>query len=95
VVLALVVNPEVFIKYSSVLEGNMADSKTLEAMIHKLRIKTSVLAEKALVIIDAGIATEEILKMIRAKGYQPVRESFELKKLPHRSRSNHRYSNRQ
>jgi hypothetical protein len=69
VVLALVVNPEGFIKYSSVLEGNMADSKTLEAMINKLRIKTSVSAQKALVIIDAGIATEENLKMIRAKGY--------------------------
>ena len=29
VVLALVVNPEGFFKYSSILEGNMADSKTL------------------------------------------------------------------
>jgi len=47
----------------------MADSKTLGAMINKLRIKTSVSAEKALVIIDAGIATEENLKMIRDKGY--------------------------
>jgi hypothetical protein len=69
VVLALVVNPEGFIKYSSVLEGNMADSKTLEGMITKLRIKTSVSAKKALVVIDAGIATEENLAMIKAKGY--------------------------
>jgi hypothetical protein len=69
VVLALVVNPEGFIKYSSVLEGNMADSKTLEGMINKLRIKTSVSAKKALVVIDAGIATEENLAMIKAKGY--------------------------
>ena len=30
VVLGLVINPEGFIKYSSILEGNMADSKTLE-----------------------------------------------------------------
>lgn len=69
VVLALVVNPEGFIKYSSILEGNMADSKTMEEMINKLRIKTSVSAKKALVVIDAGIATEENLKMIKAKGY--------------------------
>lgn len=69
VVLALVVNPEGFIKYSSVLEGNMADSKTLEGMIDKLRIKTSVSAKKALVVIDAGIASEENLAMIKAKGY--------------------------
>lgn len=69
VVLALVVNPEGFIKYSSILEGNMADSKTLEGMINKLRIKTSLSAKKALVVIDAGIATEENLKMIKSKGY--------------------------
>ena len=69
VVLALVVNPEGFIKYSSILEGNMADSKTLEGMINKLRVKTSESARKALVVIDAGIATEENLAMIKAKGY--------------------------
>lgn len=69
VVLALVVNPEGFIKYSSVLEGNMADSKTLEGMNDKLRIKTSDSAKKALVVIDAGIAVEGNLEMIKAKGY--------------------------
>jgi transposase len=69
VVLALVVNPEGFIKYSSVLEGNMADPKTLEGMTNKLRIKTSASAKKALVVIDAGISTEENLAMIKAKGY--------------------------
>lgn len=69
VVLALVVNPEGFIKYSSILEGNMADAKTLEGMIENLRIKTSSSAKKALVVIDAGIATDENLAMIKAKGY--------------------------
>jgi hypothetical protein len=69
VVLGLVINPEGFIKYSSILEGNMADSKTLEGMITKLRIKTSFSAQKALIVIDAGIATEENLKMILDNGY--------------------------
>jgi transposase len=69
VVLALVVNVEGFIKYSSILEGNMADSKTLEGMINNLRIKTSASSKKALVVIDAGIATDENLKMIVSKGY--------------------------
>jgi len=69
VVLALVVNPEGFIKYSSILEGNMADAKTLEGMIENLRIKTSSSAKKALVVIDAGIATDENLAMIKEKGY--------------------------
>jgi hypothetical protein len=69
VVLGLVINPEGFIKYSSIMEGNMADSKTLEGMIGKLRIKTSSSARKALVVIDAGIATDENLKMILDYGY--------------------------
>jgi hypothetical protein len=69
VVLAMVINPEGFIKYSSILEGNMADPKTLEGMIDNLRIKTSSSAKKALVIIDAGIATDDNLKMIKDKGY--------------------------
>jgi len=68
-VLALVINRYGFIKYSSILEGNIADCKTLEGMIDNLRIKTSASANKALVVIDAGIATDENLKMIQAKGY--------------------------
>ena len=68
VVLALVINVEGFIKYSSILEGNMSDSKTLEGMINNLRIKTST-SKKALVVIDAGIATEDNLKMIASKGF--------------------------
>jgi hypothetical protein len=69
VVLGLVINPEGFIKYSSILEGNMADCKTLEGMIGKLRIKTSFSARKALIVIDAGIATDGNLKMILDNGY--------------------------
>lgn len=69
VVLGLVINPQGFIKYSSIMRGNIADSKTLSGMIDKLRINTSKLAKKALVVIDAGIATEDNLKLILEKGY--------------------------
>ena len=69
VVLALVVNPEGFIKYSAILEGNISDPTTLEAMIENLRLKTSSSAKKALIVMDAGIATEDNLKMIKEKGY--------------------------
>lgn len=69
VVLALVVNPEGFIKYSAILQGNMSDPATLESMIEKLRVKTSGSARKALVVMDAGIATQDNLKMVAAKGY--------------------------
>ena len=70
VVLALVINPQGFIKYSSVLQGNMADPATLEGMINNLRIKTSSSAKKALVVLDAGIATDKNLVMIKEKGYE-------------------------
>lgn len=72
VVLALVVNVEGFVKYSSVYQGNMSDSKTLSDMIDKLQIATSVNGRKATVVIDAGIATEENLQMILAKEYEYV-----------------------
>jgi transposase len=68
VVLALVVNAEGFIKYSSVLEGNIADSKTLAAMIEKLSKHTC--NSNAVVVLDAGIATEDNLRLITEKGYK-------------------------
>jgi len=87
VVLALVINPEGFIKYSSIFEGNMQDSNTLEEIVLKLRSQTSS-AKRAVVVIDAGIATEENLAMLtkndfdyvcvsrsKLKGYQIVPNS--------------------
>ena len=67
IVLALVINIEGFIKYSSILEGNTADNQTLPAMIEKLARHTC--SNKAVVVLDAGIATEENLALIAAKGY--------------------------
>ena len=69
VVLALVVNTEGFIKYSSLHEGNIADSATLSTMIDKLASHTSR-EKKAVIVLDAGIATEENLELIEAKGYK-------------------------
>ena len=70
VVLALVINVEGFIKYSSILEGNIADCKTLSAMIDKLASHSAI--KKAVVVLDAGIATQENLELIEQKGYQYV-----------------------
>ncbi len=71
VVLALVVNIEGFIKYSNIFEGNMADSQSLPLIIDELRIKTSN-EQKAIVVIDAGIATEENLAILKSKNYDYV-----------------------
>lgn len=67
VVLALVVNIYGFIKYSAIHEGNMADSENLSLMIDKLSRCTH--AQDPVVVMDAGIATEENLEMIKGKGY--------------------------
>lgn len=69
VVLAAVVNVEGFLKYSNIYQGNMADCKTLSDMIDSLREATSESTKKALVIMDAGIATDENLKLVTEKGY--------------------------
>lgn len=69
IVLAVVINIEGFIKYSSIYEGNMADCKTLSATIDSLRSATSSASRKAVIVMDAGIATEENLKMVKAKGF--------------------------
>lgn len=70
IVLALVINIHGFIKYSCIHEGNLADVDSLSFMIDKLSRCTG--AEHPIVVLDAGIATEDNLKMIRAKGYHYV-----------------------
>jgi len=69
VVLGMVVNQQGFIKYSSIFEGNMADSKTLIDTIKKLRTSSSENTKKALVVIDAGISTEENLQAIKDENF--------------------------
>ena len=71
-VLALCINTDGFIRYSSLLEGNTADPKSLSDMIENVISKSPIANDpqkKALVVIDAGIATEENLTLIKEKGY--------------------------
>ena len=71
-VLALCINSDGFIRYSSVLDGNTADPRALPDMIERVIAQSPVAdnpKEKSLVVIDAGIATEENLALIKANGY--------------------------
>jgi transposase len=72
VMLALVTNQEGFLKYSQILEGNVSEPKTLLEMVERLRKQTTASAPKATVVLDAGVATEENLKILEAKGYDYV-----------------------
>ncbi|MGN0207385.1 MAG: transposase, partial [Muribaculaceae bacterium] len=69
-VLALSINTEGFIRYSEILEGNTADPKSLPDMAEHLMAKNGTsAADKTLVVIDAGIATEDNLALLKQKGY--------------------------
>lgn len=72
VVLALVTNQEGFLKYSRILEGNVGEPKTLLEMVEGLRKQTAQTTQRATVVLDAGVATEENLKMLEKKGYDYV-----------------------
>ncbi|MBE3122388.1 MAG: IS1634 family transposase [Thermoplasmata archaeon] len=69
VVLAVVINREGFLKYSNIFEGNMADCKTLGTVIDTLSDQTSHSHRKPIVVIDAGIATDGNITMLKSKGY--------------------------
>lgn len=71
-VLALAINTDGFIRYSAVLEGNTADPKSLPDMVDKLIAENPVGADpkqKVMVVIDAGISSEDNLRLIKEKGY--------------------------
>lgn len=71
-VLALAINTEGFIRYSSILAGNTADPDSLPKMVDGIIAKNPVSAgseEKVMVIIDAGIATQANLSLLKERGY--------------------------
>lgn len=65
IVLAVVINTEGFLKYSQIFEGNTADSTTLEKIITELSARTSSTQRHPIVVLDAGIATEDNLKLLK------------------------------
>lgn len=69
IVLALVVNTEGFLKYSDIFEGNTTDHSTLETIVHKLSQKAGYASNKPIVVMDAGIATEENILFLKSEGY--------------------------
>lgn len=71
VVFTGVINAQGFIKHSKIYEGNKADVSTLEDMIADLE-KHSHNGEKKTVVLDAGIASEANLSLLREKGYKYV-----------------------
>lgn len=67
--IALEVDERGFPKRSEILPGNISEPGTLEKVIEKLREKEPLLPGEKTIVMDAGIATNENLKMIREAGY--------------------------
>jgi len=69
VALATVINAEGFIKYSKIYQGNIADVNTLETTINDLSLQTSLTDRKPVIVMDAGISSDDNLEMLKQKGY--------------------------
>jgi len=69
ITLVLVVNVQGFVKYSRIYRGNISEVTTLEGIIEGLSAQTSGKGRKPMVVIDAGIAYQGNLKMLKSKGY--------------------------
>lgn len=72
VVLALCIDTGGFIRYSAILEGNTADPKSLPEMIENVILSAPGVMDpssRPLVIMDAGIASQENLDLIKSKGF--------------------------
>lgn len=67
--LALVCNRYGFIKYSKIYTGNISEPGTLCETIEELKLKTSPINGKPMVVIDAGISTKENLQLLKENGY--------------------------
>ena len=71
VVFTGVINAHGFIRHSRVYEGNKPDTATLSDMIEDLKKYSAPNADHT-IVIDAGIATEDNLALVREKGYKYV-----------------------
>ncbi len=69
VVLAAVVTPHGMLRHSRIYEGNMSDPDTLQDLLGQLQAHS---ATAHTLILDAGIATEDNLAMLREQGFKYI-----------------------
>ncbi len=70
--LALAIDSQGFVRYSQIHPGNIGEPATLAQMLNQVQSKLSFGKDKPVVVMDAGISTEENLLMIKEKGYDYV-----------------------
>ena len=70
--LALAIDSLGFVRYSRILEGNASEPQTFEPMLDDVASQLRTIGDKPVVVMDAGIATEDNLEIIKQKGYDYV-----------------------
>jgi hypothetical protein len=65
--IGLLIDEKGFLKSSRFFEGNISEPKTLQTVLNSLSSKN-----KPTIIMDAGIATEDNLKLLRSKGFDYI-----------------------
>lgn len=70
IVLALVVNSHGFPKHYQLFDGRMTDADSLQKIMDSLDEQMKVLGVSPIVVMDAGISTEDNLAMLKKKGYK-------------------------
>lgn len=68
--MGLVMNEHGFLNRTAILPGNASEPKTLQEMINNLDVHENLF--KPIVILDAGISSEDNLKRLREKGYNYI-----------------------
>lgn len=67
--LALSIDSLGFVRYSRFYNGNISEPETFEDMLSDVVCRLDGNGEKPIIVMDAGIATEENLKIIRSSKY--------------------------
>ena len=70
--LALAIDSLGFVRYSKIYEGNVSEPGTFGAMLDDVATQLYTKGEKPVVVMDAGIATEANLKIVKQRAYDYV-----------------------
>jgi len=72
VAMAAVINAAGFLKYSKIYQGNISDCTTLNMTIDDLSAQTSTTGRKPIIVMDAGIMTDDNATMLKGNGYDYI-----------------------
>lgn len=72
ITVGMVVDGEGFPRFSNFYDGNISEIKTFEEVLNDIVSKRSDKKEVPTIVMDAGIASEENIKIIKDKGYKYI-----------------------